>query len=232
MLSLWYVILVKCINCVINVIWTQILANKSGENLKITDNCWKSGLQITQKINKGPISFLRGKDYPQCYILQQLEVIVMFTSFWITRMPNKVIFSYFLSEKGYFEAGSGLLINCKFWNEPIMYLETFWLLTLLWVVLVRCIKSIYEVILIKILTKESGQNYRYRKFSQNLVCKLHKDWTLDFFFLLVVISIIYTILYHNWKLFPCLYHVLQYSYTYISHFISKKLVFLTFYVVF
>ena len=63
------------------VIWTEILANKSSENLKIANNCSKSGLQITQIINKRPISFLRGDDYPQCYILQQLEVTVVFASF-------------------------------------------------------------------------------------------------------------------------------------------------------
>ena len=81
-LTLCQMILVKCINCVFNVIWTEILANKSGENLRITNNGSKSGPQFTQIIiNKRPISFLGSDDYPQCYSLQQLEVTVMIASF-------------------------------------------------------------------------------------------------------------------------------------------------------
>ena len=48
-------------------------------------------------------------------------------------------------------------------------------------------------------------------------------------FILGLINIFNIILSDNWKLSPCLYHVLQYSYMYFSHSRSQKWAFLTFY---
>ena len=66
LLTLWQLILVKCIICVFNVIWTEILANKSGEKVKITNNFIAQNLicKLHKKLAINPYLFFRGDNCP------------------------------------------------------------------------------------------------------------------------------------------------------------------------